>query len=280
MEYGEKIIALRKSRKMTQAELGTELNVTFQAVSKWERGESYPDFETLSRIARLFNVPISYFEEGEPVEIAAASAQAAPAVPAAATSAPAMLGVCISCGKVIYEGEGAQTSPVLMCAACCTARDKAEADKLAEFERREKAEVDSVKKIRNRGLIFGGLITAVVVAIMLFVMIKGGTSAGIIAGVTAVSLLFIYPFTAQLFWDGLIVDTCLCGGKIIGGPGVIFSLDLDGIIFLIVVKLLFLFIKIIFFVATLLFFVFIAIVMSPFTFVPCLIKLSRGIELG
>ncbi|MDE6399197.1 MAG: helix-turn-helix domain-containing protein, partial [Clostridiales bacterium] len=63
MEYGEKIAALRKEHGMTQAELGNELNVTYQAVSKWERGESYPNFDTLSRIAKLFAVPIGYFEE-------------------------------------------------------------------------------------------------------------------------------------------------------------------------------------------------------------------------
>ena len=59
---GNKIAALRKSKGITQADLGTYLNISYQAVSKWERGESAPDFETLSKIAKYFNVPINYFE--------------------------------------------------------------------------------------------------------------------------------------------------------------------------------------------------------------------------
>lgn len=40
MNIGEKIVKARKEKGMTQAELGSELHVTFQAVSKWERGVS------------------------------------------------------------------------------------------------------------------------------------------------------------------------------------------------------------------------------------------------
>lgn len=51
VELGEKIASLRKAKGLTQAELGEKVAVTFQAVSKWERGESYPDFATISRLA-------------------------------------------------------------------------------------------------------------------------------------------------------------------------------------------------------------------------------------
>ena len=64
MNCGEKISRLRKSNNMTQAELGDALSVTYQAVSKWERGESQPDFDTISKISKMFQVPISYFEDG------------------------------------------------------------------------------------------------------------------------------------------------------------------------------------------------------------------------
>lgn len=64
MNCGEKIAALRKSRNMTQAELGNAMNVTYQAVSKRERGESEPDFDAMSKTVKFFDVPISYFEGG------------------------------------------------------------------------------------------------------------------------------------------------------------------------------------------------------------------------
>ena len=74
---GAKILALRKARGYTQADLGAYLNISYQAVSKWERGESFPDFITMSRIAQFFNVPITYFEEGGDGETAVAEQPAA-----------------------------------------------------------------------------------------------------------------------------------------------------------------------------------------------------------
>ena len=47
MNYGQKIAELRKSNKLTQAELGTKLNVTAQAISKWENNLSEPDIDSI-----------------------------------------------------------------------------------------------------------------------------------------------------------------------------------------------------------------------------------------
>lgn len=78
---GEKIVELRKARGITQSELGTQLNVSYQAVSKWERGEACPDFATISKIAQYFGVSITHFEESvqqeqEPQDLVAAKAEA------------------------------------------------------------------------------------------------------------------------------------------------------------------------------------------------------------
>ena len=58
MNVANKIVKLRKAKGMTQSDLGKELNVTYQAVSKWERDESQPDFDTICKIAKIFGVPI------------------------------------------------------------------------------------------------------------------------------------------------------------------------------------------------------------------------------
>ena len=42
-KVGTYISGLRKQKDMTQVELADMLNVSHQAVSKWERGESMPD---------------------------------------------------------------------------------------------------------------------------------------------------------------------------------------------------------------------------------------------
>lgn len=59
MDYliiGKQIAAGRKSKKLSQAGLAEELNVTPQAVSKWERGESLPDVFMLAKMSDIFDV--------------------------------------------------------------------------------------------------------------------------------------------------------------------------------------------------------------------------------
>lgn len=55
---GENVRRLRGERGLTQEELADFLSVTFQAVSKWERGLAYPDIETIPVIANYFGVTI------------------------------------------------------------------------------------------------------------------------------------------------------------------------------------------------------------------------------
>lgn len=56
IKIGEKIKILRRERELTQETLAEFLGVTFQSVSKWERGESCPDISMLPAIASFFNV--------------------------------------------------------------------------------------------------------------------------------------------------------------------------------------------------------------------------------
>lgn len=46
-KIGQQICYLRKAKGLTQADLGERLGVSFQAVSKWERGEALPDITLL-----------------------------------------------------------------------------------------------------------------------------------------------------------------------------------------------------------------------------------------
>lgn len=51
MTYGQKITQLRKNANMTQAQLGDALNVSAQAVSKWEHNLAEPDLSTIKKIS-------------------------------------------------------------------------------------------------------------------------------------------------------------------------------------------------------------------------------------
>jgi len=54
--FGESVRRLRREKNMTQEALAARLNVSFQTISKWERGESYPDITMLPVLARFFGV--------------------------------------------------------------------------------------------------------------------------------------------------------------------------------------------------------------------------------
>ena len=58
MQTGKRISNYRKEKNMTQTELADKLNISFQAVSNWERGESMPDISKLPELARILNVSI------------------------------------------------------------------------------------------------------------------------------------------------------------------------------------------------------------------------------
>lgn len=63
MDYGRKIRELRRNAGLTQAELGKELSVTSQAVSKWENGQSEPDLSSIDRMCGIFGVSPNVFFE-------------------------------------------------------------------------------------------------------------------------------------------------------------------------------------------------------------------------
>ena len=58
-QIGANIVSYRKRFGLTQAKLAMKLNYSDKAVSKWERGESAPDVQTMVQIAELFDVSVN-----------------------------------------------------------------------------------------------------------------------------------------------------------------------------------------------------------------------------
>jgi len=56
----ENLIILRKQKNYTQSALAEMLNYSDKAISRWETGESLPDYETLERICDIYDVDFSY----------------------------------------------------------------------------------------------------------------------------------------------------------------------------------------------------------------------------
>lgn len=298
MNYGEKIAFLRKKSGMTQADLGNSLNVTYQAVSKWERGESHPDFETLSKIAKLFHVPISYFEsdDGEVActdTAATANAETLPAANAVdvAPAVRTLVGTCTECGKVIYEGDEYVSDPKLVCKSCSDrAKQAMILKKKQEEAERKKAEQEEQKRIwkkrealrknRNRGLWISAIIAVIVLIVFAILSALPFNKLGVapvFCGGFFIAL-FLYCFMAQVIWGGLLREMCLGGGHVMRLPLILFTLSPEGILSLIVTKIFLGLLAILVFVASILVCIMSAIVVSPFTFIPALIRRNREIK--
>ena len=58
MNFNEKLIKLRKEKGLSQEELGTELGVSRQTISKWELAQSYPDFQRLVLLSDYFHMSL------------------------------------------------------------------------------------------------------------------------------------------------------------------------------------------------------------------------------
>ncbi len=60
----ENLIYLRKKHNYTQQELSALINYSDKAISRWENGESLPDYDTLEALCKIYEVDFNYmFEE-------------------------------------------------------------------------------------------------------------------------------------------------------------------------------------------------------------------------
>lgn len=219
-EYiGLKIAELRKRGGCTQAELGAYLNISPQAISKWERGESCPDFDMLCKIADFFVVPLTYFQQGYEGNIKKEVVKDTENKPREQRK---LLGVCQKCGKVVYEGDLGDSSFGIICKVCKKWAEVEEAELRAveaeirrgnEKARRIVLSATYGKDARNRGLIWGAVISAILIIPSLILTLLGG-----VEGYTNEDIPFLllggvmfFTFIVQLFWPGIIRQSAVAG---------------------------------------------------------------------
>ena len=70
MKFNEKLYALRKEKKLSQEQLADKLDVSRQAVSKWESGQTYPEMDKLIALTKLFQCTLDDLTNDEVHEIA------------------------------------------------------------------------------------------------------------------------------------------------------------------------------------------------------------------
>jgi len=65
LKIGEKIKFERKKRKISQQELADHLNISRQAISRWENNISLPDLDTLVLVSKYFEINLNVFVEDD-----------------------------------------------------------------------------------------------------------------------------------------------------------------------------------------------------------------------
>ena len=60
MTFGEKLKEIRKRFGLTQEKLSGLINVSRQAITKWENDEGLPDITNLQELSKLFGITIDY----------------------------------------------------------------------------------------------------------------------------------------------------------------------------------------------------------------------------
>ncbi|MDE6075937.1 MAG: helix-turn-helix domain-containing protein [Clostridia bacterium] len=242
-DLGNKISEYRKQLDLTQKDLGDKLNVSPQAVSKWENGQAEPDASTIKRLCEIFKISTDELLGNAPPVKEAAAVAVAPAQPVVervverTVEQKIINGYCEECNKpvgpneyvVTHSGRGGSIQHIY-CNECNEKR----------IRNARMYEYDEFKRQNKRSLIFGSLIALGAAAIfcvlfMVIVKLEPLWATGLIAIGVFIGYL---AFGIQVFWeDSVVTDIFFFFLKSFRMPGVIFTLDLDGIIFLILVKI-------------------------------------------
>ena len=293
MTLGQKLAGYRKIAGLTQQQLGEHLNISAQAISKWEKDLSEPALATLRTLAELYKVSVDElldlnagFADASVLKDEEEEAEAE----APAGNAPATIGFCKNCGITVNEENLGTKQPVVLCKDCLAEKERLE-KQAAENERREREaaaralklrEASNRQKRRNHrtlALSIASLAAAIFLGIMIAVMVSG--FSGALIPVTVIGLYIVFAFVACLFYDCFVQEVVLDWfDKSLHLPGLIFTFDLDGIIWLIGMKILFWLIGLLFGLVTGVIGVIIGLFCAPFIFPFLMRKESRGIAAG
>ena len=75
MKLDEKLVFLRKAKGLSQLKLAEMMNVSRQAISRWEVGSAIPSTDNLKYLGRLYDVPLEYLLHDDAPEPSANDAE-------------------------------------------------------------------------------------------------------------------------------------------------------------------------------------------------------------
>ena len=272
MSYGQKLSQLRKRAGLTQAELGEKLNISPQAVSKWENDLSEPDIASLKKLSEIFGISLDLLLS-EQVE------QDFEQENNVAVEPKIINGYCEKCKKPVGPNEyevsnfklQSETDTIVIssdsiqhvyCNECFATvksifetQEKQKAELQAKKAKEEQAHKKNLELTENKrsfikGFIWGSIALVIAAIISFGVYLSQPDTALLISAI--VMTVGAFTFISQVLWDSWIFDFFLFFCRSFTAPfGFVFELSLDGILWLITVKL---FLWILFGILSILFF--------------------------
>ena len=291
MTLGTKLATYRRLAGLTQQQLGEHLSLSAQAISKWEKDLAQPDLSTLRRLADLYKVTVDElidlnapFTDPNPPEAEPQKEDPKP------DREEKTIGFCTRCGIVVTEETIGAADPVILCQKCLQAkkekeRREAEAKKkeLAQiYAKAEAAKNQNRFKLRRRCLIASIVALIAVVALLsgsIIAMVNSFSLALLITTVTGIYV--IYTFVFCLFFDSAVQEVvCDWFSKSLSLPGLIFTFDVDGCLWLIGMKILYFFLGLLFGIVTGIIGITLGLIIAPFVFPFLLHKIRKILKTG
>ena len=306
MTLGQKLAGYRKLSGLTQQQLGERLNISAQAISKWEKDLSEPALTTLRALAELYKVTVDELldpNSGFPDMSVSAEEELSQAEPVGEQAEAEIqndpsptIGYCKHCGIAVNAENVGATQPAVYCKRCMELRlrqqqqtemqlqqlrvhKENQARKADAAKRKRQANGRTLAQKRNTSFWIAGLFTAFFLAFMIIVM-AGGFSLGLLA-FTVIGSYVIFSFVACLFYDCFVQDVVIDWfSKSIQWPGLIFTFDVDGCLWLIGMKLLFWFLGLLFGIVTGAIGITLGLISAPFVFPYMMRKIHKNIQQG
>lgn len=235
----ENIKNLRKEKGLTQKELADLLHVTSQAVSRWEKGEVEPSVDTISNMAKIFEVTTDEIIGGPDKKPKPEIVTEVKEKVVVEQGKP-VLTICENCKRPIYESEeivtqtrhyGRSPSTHYICTDC---------DKKIKAKQKQDA-IDYGVSQRKKSYKYSSIIALVLLIAGIMYSATQKVDGGMIALVIILPIL-TYTFVSCMFLkNNFIGDTfiTIASWGFVKFPGLIFSFDLGGFVWLIGMKILF-----------------------------------------
>lgn len=65
MDFGDKILSLRKKANLSQEQLAEKIKVTRQTISKWELNETVPDIKQAKELSKIFKISLDELTDND-----------------------------------------------------------------------------------------------------------------------------------------------------------------------------------------------------------------------